>query len=35
VAGYKLPNCLRISIGDETACQRVAEAVGQFKGAAS
>jgi hypothetical protein len=26
---------LRISIGDETACQRVAEAVGQFKGAAS
>ena len=35
VAGYKLPNCLRISIGDETACRRVAEAVGQFKGAAS
>ncbi len=35
VAGYKLPNCLRISIGDEAACQRVAEAITQFKGAVS
>ncbi len=32
VAGYKLPNCLRITIGDEAACRRVAHAVGQFKG---
>ena len=35
VAGYKLPNCLRISIGDEAACQRVAEVITQFKGAVS
>lgn len=32
VAGYKLPNCLRITIGDEAACRRVAYAIGQFKG---
>lgn len=32
VAGYKLPNCLRITIGDEAACRRVAHAVAQFKG---
>jgi histidinol-phosphate aminotransferase len=32
VAGYKLPNCLRITVGDEAACRRVAHAVGQFKG---
>ena len=31
VAGYKLPNCLRITIGDESACRRVAHAVGQFR----
>ncbi len=31
VAGYNLPNCLRITIGDEAACKRVAHAVGQFK----
>jgi histidinol-phosphate aminotransferase len=32
VAGYKLPNALRITIGDETACRRVASAVAEFKG---
>ncbi len=32
VAGYKLPHCLRITVGDESACRRVAHAVGQFKG---
>lgn len=32
VASYKLPNCLRITIGDESACRRVAHAVAQFKG---
>ncbi|MGX0903481.1 histidinol-phosphate aminotransferase [Roseovarius sp. MBR-79] len=34
VAGYKLPNCLRITVGDEPACRRVAHAVGQFKAGA-
>ena len=33
VAGYGLPQCLRITVGDESACRRVAHAVGQFKGA--
>jgi histidinol-phosphate aminotransferase len=32
VAGYKLPHCLRITVGDEAGCRRVAHAVGQFKG---
>lgn len=32
VAGYKLPHCLRITIGDEASCRRVAHAIGQFKG---
>lgn len=32
VAGYGLPNCLRITIGDEASCRRVAHAVGLFKG---
>ena len=32
VAGYKLPNCLRITVGDEASCRRVAHAIGQFKG---
>ena len=31
VGGYKLPHCLRISIGDEKSCHRVADAVKQFK----
>lgn len=34
VGGYGLPNCLRITIGDEPACRRVAHAIGQFKGGA-
>ena len=33
VAGYNLPNCLRITIGDEASCRRVAHAVARFKGA--
>ncbi len=32
VAGYKLPNCLRITVGDESSCRRAAHAIGQFKG---
>ncbi len=32
VAGYNLPHCLRITIGDEPSCRRVAHAVGQFMG---
>ncbi len=31
VAGYNLPNCLRITVGDESACRRVVHAVRQFK----
>ena len=33
VSSYGLPHCLRITIGDESACRRVAHAIGQFKGA--
>ncbi len=32
VAGYGLPNCLRITVGDEPSCRRVAHLVGRFKG---
>jgi histidinol-phosphate aminotransferase len=32
VASYKLPNCLRITIGDEAACRRIAHTIAQFKG---
>ena len=32
VAGYDLPDCLRITVGDEASCRRVAHAVAQFKG---
>lgn len=32
VSSYNLPNCLRITVGDEASCRRVAHAVGQFKG---
>lgn len=32
VAGYGLPNCLRITVGDEPACRKVADAVAKFKG---
>ncbi|MEP3441954.1 MAG: histidinol-phosphate transaminase [Sulfitobacter sp.] len=31
VAGYKLPSCLRITVGDESGCRRVVHAVRQFK----
>ncbi|KAB2877722.1 MAG: histidinol-phosphate transaminase [Albidovulum sp.] len=31
VAGYGLPQCLRITVGDEASCRRVAHAIGQFK----
>ncbi|MDG1170438.1 MAG: histidinol-phosphate transaminase [Sulfitobacter sp.] len=31
VANYKLPNCLRITVGDESSCRRVVHAVRQFK----
>ena len=31
VAGYKLPNCLRITVGDEASCRRVAHAIAAFK----
>ena len=30
VAGYGLPNCLRITVGDESSCRRVAHTIGQF-----
>jgi histidinol-phosphate aminotransferase len=32
VTSYKLPHCLRITIGDESSCRRVAHAIAQFKG---
>ncbi len=31
VAGYKLPACLRITVGDESGCRHVVHAVRQFK----
>ena len=31
VAGYKLPHCLRITVGDEASCRRVVHAVTEFK----
>ncbi|THD84975.1 histidinol-phosphate transaminase [Aliigemmobacter aestuarii] len=31
VASYNLPHCLRITVGDEASCRRVAHAVGEFK----
>ncbi|SDX86625.1 histidinol-phosphate transaminase [Citreimonas salinaria] len=34
VAGYKLPNALRITVGDEPSCRRVAHCIGQFKAGA-
>ena len=33
VAGYKLPHCLRITVGDEASCRRVAHGIAQFKAA--
>ncbi|MEI4486080.1 histidinol-phosphate transaminase [Frigidibacter sp. MR17.14] len=35
VAGYNLPNCLRITVGDEASCRRVAHAIGLFKARAT
>jgi histidinol-phosphate aminotransferase len=32
MGGYKLPNCLRITVGDEASCRRVAHAIAGFKG---
>jgi histidinol-phosphate aminotransferase len=32
VASYNLPQCLRITVGDEASCRRVAHAIAQFKG---
>lgn len=34
VGSYGLPHCLRITIGDEAACRRVAAAIAAFKGKA-
>ncbi|MDJ0823373.1 MAG: histidinol-phosphate transaminase [Paracoccaceae bacterium] len=34
VTGYKLPNALRITVGDEASCRRVAHCIGQFKAGA-
>ncbi len=31
VAGYKLPTCLRITVGDEPSCRRVADAVAEWR----
>ncbi len=33
VAGYKLPDCLRITVGDEESCALVAQVIGVFRGA--
>lgn len=35
VGGYNLPHCLRITVGDEAGCRRVAHAIGQFKSGAA
>lgn len=32
VSSYKLPHCLRITVGDEASCRRVVHAIAQFKG---
>ena len=31
VAGYKLPQCLRITVGDEAGCARVVEGIASFR----
>lgn len=33
VAGYHLPKCLRITVGDEASCRRVAHAIAAYRGA--
>ncbi|WP_417604355.1 histidinol-phosphate transaminase [Primorskyibacter flagellatus] len=35
VGGYKLPEALRITVGDESACRRVVHAISQFKAVAA
>ncbi len=35
VTGYNLPHCLRITVGDEPSCRRVAHLIGVFKAGAS
>lgn len=35
VAGYNLPNALRITVGDHEACRRVVAAISAFKGGAA
>lgn len=35
VSGYNLAQCLRITVGDERACRRIAHSVGQFKSGAT
>ncbi|RVT82685.1 histidinol-phosphate transaminase [Rhodobacteraceae bacterium CCMM004] len=35
VGGYKLPNCLRITVGDEASCRRVVHTIARFKDAAA
>lgn len=32
VGAYKLPNCLRITVGDEPSCRRVVHGIAQFRG---
>jgi len=32
VGSYKLPHCLRITVGDEPSCRRVLHAIAQFRG---
>ncbi len=32
VGGYDLPNCLRITVGDESACRRIVHAIATYKG---
>lgn len=32
VGGYGLPHCLRITVGDEPSCRRVAHLIGEIKG---
>jgi len=32
VGGYQLPDCLRITIGDEAACRRIVDVIARFKG---
>jgi len=32
VAGYGLPDCLRITVGDEAACRRILGVIATFKG---